>query len=101
MPRGIKSEARVHLVHRQRTIKRPPRNPLAFKLIFTWTEGSPNININFPRHVGHDLIKVYDYATGKVTISTREEMRAHVNEYMAGLDNHDLIAHWENRPRRA
>lgn len=88
------------MIHRQRTIrnKSPQFAELGetHKLIFVWTEGSPNININFPGHVGHDLIKVYDYTKGEVTIQTKGQMRAEVNEYMKALDNHDLRAFWDN-----
>jgi hypothetical protein len=88
------------MIHRQKTIRHKDRLGVTraetHKLVFVWKEGSPNININFPGHVGHDLIKVYDYAKGGVTIQTKDQMRAEVNEYMKALTDHDLRAFRDN-----
>lgn len=99
MARGVKNgEGFFVEVKRQRTYRRI-RGVETYRLRFTYAEGGAYINVNFEGEHEHDAIGVFDYAKGESIIKTRQDVKAHVNEYMAGMTADDLRAHWENRPR--
>ncbi|GHB52084.1 hypothetical protein GCM10010331_44560 [Streptomyces xanthochromogenes] len=73
---------------------------------FVWSHG-PYIDVfmtgsdSSPAHA----LNVYDYAKGAPTISTYEEFKAECDEWLDGLDDHDLMGYTEeswfqNRKRR-
>jgi len=96
MPRGVAASAPFHTITRTKTFK---RSGARYRLAFRWEEGASKIHVNFIGHHPHDDIGVYDHATGKVTITTKAEMRAAVDEYMKDADEHDLKAHFQNLRR--
>jgi hypothetical protein len=98
MTRGVKHEGFVCRYTRQRKYTRHSPSP-TYRLEFVYREGETKIHVNFKGHPEHDVINVYDHATGTVTISTRKEVHEAVKAYMKSLDRHDMEAHWENRPR--
>ena len=95
MPRQ-RTDSRTFTTYRQRTM--PGLNDQVYRVVFTWTEGSPRIEVRFQGdEAGFDAPAVYDHEKGEVTISTGEEFMERVREYWAALDDHDLLAHWNNR----
>ena len=100
MTRGVKSDGWTVNVYRKRTYRRL-RGVEEYQLEFVYHEGGPYIEVRFRGHHGHDVINVFDYEKGEATITSRAEVKAHVNEYMADLTADKLRTYWENRPRGA
>lgn len=100
MTRGVKREGWTANVFRSRTYRRL-RGVEEYQLEFVYHEGGALIEVRFRGHVGHDVINVYDYEKGEPTITSKAEVKAHVNEYMAALSADALRTYWENRPRGA
>ncbi len=98
MPRGVKSDKWSAEVLRQRTYRRA-RGVEEYALRFTYTEGGAYIEIAFRGHAPHDVINVWDYASGGPTVGSKREVKAAVNEYMARMNGDELRTYWENRPR--
>jgi hypothetical protein len=97
MTRGVRSEGWTVNVYRSRTYRRL-RGVEEYKLEFVYHEGSPHIEVRFRGHIQHDVINVYDYEKGAPRITTKTEVKAEVNEYMAALNAEALRTYWDNRP---
>lgn len=84
----------TYTARRTRVVERGRRR---YVLNFSWSEDSPSIIVSFPGFIGHDTIRVFDPAGngGKVTINSKEQFLAKVNEYMRTLPDDNLRAHWE------
>ena len=99
MPRGVKNEGWSAEVLRQRTYRRK-LGVEEYALRFTYSEGGAYINVAFRGFEPHDVINVYDYEKGEPRISSKREVKAEVNEYMAGQTADSIRAHWENSGHR-
>lgn len=101
MPRGVKNgDGWSAEVLRKRTYRRL-RGVEEYELKFTYQEGAAYINVAFRGHIAHDVINVYDHEAGAPRISSKREVKAEVNEYMAGMNGEELRKWWDNRPRSA
>jgi hypothetical protein len=85
-------------VLRSRTYRRI-RGVETYALKFSYTEGDRYIQVAFRGQVEHDVINVYDHATGTVKVSSKREVKALVNEYMQGMTANELRKRFEeSRP---
>lgn len=99
MTRGVRTEGWSAEVLRQRTYRRI-KGVEEYALKFTYIEGGTYIHVAFRGHIPHDVINVWDYEKGEPRIGSKREVKAEVNEYMAGMNADALRTHWENRPMR-
>ena len=100
MTRGVRNgDGWQAEVLRKRTYRRI-RGVEEYALRFTYIEGAAYINVAFRGHEAHDVINVYDHEKGEPRISSKREVKAEVNEYMAGQTADSLRAHWENSGHR-
>lgn len=100
MTRGVKrGDGWSAEVLRKRTYRRLS-GVEEYALKFTYTEGGTYIDVAFRGEVAHDVINVYDHEKGVPTISSKREVKALVNEYMAGKNADELRKDWENAGNR-
>lgn len=94
MPRGVRREGWGAEVLRQRTYRKAS-GVETYQLRFTYHEGDPYIQVMFRGQDPHDVINVFDYEKAKPTITSKREVKAEVNEYMARMNADELRRHWE------
>lgn len=100
MTRGVKhGDGWMAEVLRKRTYRRLS-GVEEYALRFTYSQGGAYINVAFRGFEPHDVINVYDHEKGETRISSKREVKAEVNEYMAGQTADSLRAHWENSGHR-
>jgi hypothetical protein len=93
--RGVPHDGWSAEVIRSRTYRRI-RGVEEYNLRFTYTEGDHYIQVAFRGQVEHDVIGVYDHATGTVKVSSKRDVKALVNEYMKGMTADELRSRFED-----
>jgi len=96
MTRGVRNEGWSIDVYRQRTYRRL-RGVEEYKLHFTYHEGGTYIDVKFRgEETAFEVINVWNYEEGKSSITTRKDVKAEVNEFMAALNADELRNYWLN-----